>query len=70
MTRNAMAGIIFRPEDMAYPEPKCKLCGRPACFGYGVRILKGELGTWYCGLHNPQPHRQCIVDDLLSGLDV
>jgi hypothetical protein len=32
----------------------CSVCGEPGCFGYGVSIHRGRLGTWYCGLHNPE----------------
>ena len=26
-------------------------CGKEAHFGFGVRLLKGRLGTWYCAEH-------------------
>jgi hypothetical protein len=32
----------------------CSACGEPGSFGYGVNIYRGRLGTWYCGLHNPE----------------
>jgi hypothetical protein len=28
-------------------------CGASACFGDGVKLHKGELGTWYCRKHVP-----------------
>lgn len=28
-------------------------CGKWGDFGYGVRLLKGELGVWYCKEHAP-----------------
>jgi hypothetical protein len=28
-------------------------CGRWGDFGYGVRLLHGQLGTWYCREHRP-----------------
>ncbi len=32
----------------------CSVCGKPdAPFGFGVRLLKGELGTWFCGPCRP-----------------
>ncbi len=31
----------------------CRVCGAPGSFGFGVRLLKGQLGTWYCGDHRP-----------------
>lgn len=33
----------------------CSVCGsRNAPFGYGVRLLKDQLGTWYCLEHKPK----------------
>lgn len=29
-------------------------CGKAARFGYGVRILQGIDGEWFCGLHRPE----------------
>lgn len=28
-------------------------CGQWGAFGYGVSLLKGKLGTWYCRAHRP-----------------
>lgn len=28
-------------------------CGAEASFGYGVSLLRGQLGTWYCRDHRP-----------------
>ena len=28
-------------------------CGREAGLGFGVRLAKGQLGTWYCAEHKP-----------------
>jgi hypothetical protein len=34
----------------------CSVCGNAlAPYGYGVDLLKGRLGTWYCHEHRPQP---------------
>ena len=34
------------------PEPPreyvCRVCGERAWFGYGVRLLSGSAGVWYC----------------------
>jgi hypothetical protein len=29
----------------------CQVCGKSACFGFGVSLRTGKLGRWYCGLH-------------------
>ena len=31
----------------------CK-CGKDAGHGHGVRLAKGQLGTWYCNDCNPK----------------
>lgn len=31
----------------------CCKCGAWGAFGYGVSLLKGRLGTWYCREHRP-----------------
>jgi hypothetical protein len=31
----------------------CVVCKKPACFGFGVRLLKGRKGVWYCSKHRP-----------------
>jgi hypothetical protein len=32
----------------------CSVCGQPARFGYGVRLLHGEEGRWFCAAHRPE----------------
>jgi hypothetical protein len=32
-------------------------CGREASFGYGVSLLNGSPGTWYCAAHRPMPEQ-------------
>lgn len=32
---------------------ECCECGRPACFGEGVALLKGIEGDWFCPRHAP-----------------
>jgi len=34
------------------PQP-CAICGGQAPFGVGVRLLRGEIGKWYCRDHRP-----------------
>lgn len=31
----------------------CVTCGKSACFGYGVSLLKSLPGKWYCFEHRP-----------------
>jgi hypothetical protein len=35
----------------------CVECGRFGPYGYGVRLLAGQLGRWYCREHRPQDQR-------------
>jgi len=32
----------------------CVVCGAYACFGYGVALRAGRVGTWYCRSHRPE----------------
>lgn len=59
----ARRGVTFsgaRPQlKLAQPsEPVgphiCEACGTAARWGYGVRLLKGQPGRWYCYSHRPQ----------------
>jgi hypothetical protein len=29
----------------------CMVCGTPAYFGFGVKLLAGRPGRWSCGAH-------------------
>lgn len=31
----------------------CAVCGKEAGFGYGVSLLRNQLGTWFCKEHRP-----------------
>ena len=33
----------------------CCICGAHAGLGFGVSLLKGQLGTWFCQTHKPPP---------------
>jgi hypothetical protein len=35
-------------------------CGKWGSFGYGVRLLKGQPGTWYCFEHRLQPEPRVV----------
>jgi hypothetical protein len=32
---------------------RCFVCGQPASFGFGVRLLEGREGRWTCAAHRP-----------------
>jgi hypothetical protein len=34
-------------------EYRCSVCRQLARFGYGVRLLHGEEGRWFCAAHRP-----------------
>ena len=36
----------------------CTTCGAFGAFGYGVSLLAGRRGRWYCGTHRPQGSAQ------------
>ena len=38
-------------DDGQHLETYCETCGKPASFGFGVALLKGRLGTWFCNDH-------------------
>jgi hypothetical protein len=48
----AEAGDKKASDTKAWPD--CKVCGKPAHFGFGVALRKGEIGRWSCALHRDQ----------------
>lgn len=38
-------------------EHKCEDCGGSASFGFGVSLLHGKIGKWYCFKHRPKGGR-------------
>jgi hypothetical protein len=32
----------------------CAVCGDPAHFGFGVKLLAGQLGSWACSEHRDE----------------
>ena len=36
---------------------RCSVCGQLARFGYGVRLLGGREGRWFCAAHRPEQGR-------------
>jgi hypothetical protein len=45
------------------PEHFCH-CGKPASFGYRVRLLNDIPGEWYCREHRPNPAPVLTVEEL------
>jgi hypothetical protein len=41
------AGSPIRPDGQF----ACAVCGGPAHFGFGVKLLAGQLGRWSCAEH-------------------
>lgn len=35
----------------------CATCGKFGAFGYGVHLLRGETGVWFCREHRPGVRR-------------
>jgi hypothetical protein len=33
---------------------RCGVCGQLAQFGYGVDLMQGQEGRWFCAAHRPQ----------------
>ena len=64
----------------------CCVCGAEAGLGFGVSLLKGRLGTWFCERHKPAPETmhgqassampvapkpdQNTLDEILRGVEV
>ena len=38
-------------------EHRCRVCGAPGCFGFGVRLLADKPGRWACETHRDQVER-------------
>ena len=38
----------------AHFEHPCRVCGGRGSFGYGVRVLQGKDGEWFCAAHRPK----------------
>jgi hypothetical protein len=54
--RSRIAAVGKRAEIIdGYLIHNCCVCGVEASFGYGVSLLKNQLGTWYCAQHRPKP---------------
>jgi hypothetical protein len=34
-----------------FSDHRCSVCGQLARFGFGVRLLHGEEGRWFCAAH-------------------
>jgi hypothetical protein len=51
------AGTTGTLGTLGTPERLCSVCGQPARFGYGVLLLRGEEGRWFCAAHRPEAGR-------------
>jgi hypothetical protein len=47
-------GDVSLSAPAAYQTRRCFVCGQPASFGFGVRLLEGREGWWTCAAHRPQ----------------
>lgn len=45
---------------MTFDHPCC-VCGVEGSFGYGVFLLEGQRGTWYCREHRPVPLEEASI---------
>ena len=49
--------IAASPAPADFFDHRCAVCGQPARFGCGVRLLHGEEGRWFCAAHRPEAGR-------------
>jgi hypothetical protein len=49
-----LAALAAPPVPASFFDHRCSACGQPARFGYGVRLLHGEEGRWFCAAHRPE----------------
>jgi hypothetical protein len=52
--RPAEVSSVASPAPASFFDHRCTACGQPARFGYGVRLLHGEEGRWFCAAHRPE----------------
>ena len=52
-----LAALAAPPVPASFFDHRCSACGQPARFGYGVRLLRGEEGRWFCAAHRPEAGR-------------
>jgi hypothetical protein len=45
------------PVPASFFDHRCSVCGQLARFGYGVRLMHGEEGRWFCAAHRPEAGR-------------
>jgi hypothetical protein len=55
--RSNVAIVAGSPVPASFFDPRCSVCGQPARFGYGVGLLHGEEGRWFCAAHRPETGR-------------
>ena len=52
-----ISSVAASPAPASFFDHRCSVCGRPARFGYEVRLLHGEEGRWFCAAHRPEAGR-------------
>jgi hypothetical protein len=52
-----IAALAAPPVPASFFDHRCTVCGQSARFGYGVRLLHGEEGRWFCAAHRPEAGR-------------
>jgi hypothetical protein len=55
--RSNVAIVAGSPVPASFFDHRCSVCGQPARFGYGVGLLRGEEGRWFCAAHRPEAGR-------------
>jgi len=51
------ANVAASPVPANFFDHRCAVCGQLARFGYGVRLMHGEEGRWFCAAHRPEAGR-------------
>ena len=52
-----ISSVAASPVPASLFDPRCSVCGQLARFGYGVRLMHGEEGRWFCAAHRPEAGR-------------
>ena len=52
-----ISSVAASPVPASLFDPRCSVCGQLARFGYGVRLMHGEEGRWFCAAHRHEAGR-------------
>jgi hypothetical protein len=52
-----ISSVAAPPVPASLFDQRCSVCGQLARFGYGVRLVHGEEGRWFCAAHRPEAGR-------------